>query len=122
MSLSGAHDACAWVVVVANGLAGAWALGAHTLPALRVRALWWFTAAAELALVVQVVLGVLLVTAGDREAPEFHMFYGFAALAAVGIIYSYRQQLAGRIYLLYGFGGLFLMGMALRATFIGGVR
>ncbi|HEX6238410.1 MAG TPA: hypothetical protein VFZ68_14520 [Acidimicrobiales bacterium] len=122
MSLSGAHDAGAWVVVVANGLAGAWALGAHALPPLRVRALWWFTVAAELALVVQVILGVLLVTAGEREAPEFHMFYGFAALAAVGIIYSYRHQLAGRIYLLYGFGGLFLMGMALRAMFIGGVR
>jgi hypothetical protein len=122
MSLSGAHTVWAWVVIVSNGLAGMWALGAHVAPRLRVRPLWWFTAAAEITIFVQVVLGVLLVTGQDREAPQVHMFYGFVALAAVGIIYSYRQQLAGRIYLLYGFGGLFLMGMALRATFIGGAR
>ena len=37
------------------------------------------------------------------------MFYGFVALASVGIISSYRQQLAAHKYLLYGLGGLFLL-------------
>ena len=37
------------------------------------------------------------------------------ALFAVAIIYSYRGQLKGRLYLLYGAGGFFLMGLALRA-------
>ena len=41
------------------------------------------------------------------------------ALASVGIIYSYRHQLAGRRYLLYGLGGLFLMGLGIRAMVIG---
>ena len=54
----------------------------------------------------------------DREPPELHALYGFAALAAVGIIYSYRHQLAGRVHLLYGGGGLFLMGMSIRAMVI----
>ena len=117
--LEDAHVVVAWVVVVANALVGLWALGAHWLPALRRRELWWATLAAELTIVVQVILGVLLVTAEDREAPQFHMFYGFVALASVGIIYSYRQQLKPHIYLLYGFGGLFLMGLAIRAMVIG---
>ncbi len=46
------------------------------------------------------------------------MFYGFVAFASVGIIYSYRQQLEEWTYLLYGFGGLFLMGLGLRAIYL----
>jgi hypothetical protein len=117
-----AHAALAWAVVVANGLAGLWALGAHRLPVLRHRSLWWFTLAAELTIVAQVILGVVLVAVEDRTAPQFHMFYGFVALASVGIIYSYRQQLAAHVYLLYGLGGLFLMGLAIRAMVIGPTR
>jgi hypothetical protein len=122
VELHDAHVVLAWVVVVGNALAGLWALGAHWLPELRHKALWWFTLAAELTIVAQVILGVLLVTSEDREAPQFHMFYGFVALASVGIIYSYRQQLAAHRYLLYGFGGLFLMGLAIRAMVIGPTR
>jgi hypothetical protein len=120
--LHDAHVVIAWVVIVANALAGLWALGAHWLPVLRRRELWWFTIAAELAIVVQIVLGVLLVTTEDREVPQFHMFYGFVALASVGIIYSYRQQLRRQVYLLYGLGSLFLMGLAIRAMVIGPTR
>ncbi|HET6954430.1 MAG TPA: hypothetical protein VFI47_28960 [Acidimicrobiales bacterium] len=119
MSLHDAHQWWAWVVVVGNGLVGGWALVAHGRPAWRKPALWWSTAAAEVAIVVQVLLGVLLVTTEDREAPQFHMFYGFVALATVGIVYSYRQQVAAHRYLLYGFGGLFLMGLAIRAMVVG---
>jgi hypothetical protein len=122
VELHDAHVLMAWVVVIGNALAGTWALGAHWFPALRHRSLWWLTAAAELTIVAQVILGVLLVTSEDREAPQFHMFYGFVALASVGIIYSYRQQLASHRYLLYGLGGLFLMGLAIRAMVIGPTR
>jgi hypothetical protein len=122
VDLHDVHVWCGWVVVVSNAAAGAWALGAHRLPALRHRSLWWFTGAAELTIAVQAVLGVLLVTTEDREAPQFHMFYGFVALASVGIIYSYRQQLAGHKFLLYGLGGLFLMGLGIRAMVIGPTR
>ena len=43
------------------------------------------------------------------------MFYGFVAIIAVGIIYCYRSQMRHRLYLLYGLGGLFLMGLGIRA-------
>ena len=122
MVLHDAHDVLAWVVIVSNALVGLWALGAHWLPALRRRELWWCTAAAQLTIFAQAIVGVLLITAEDREAPQFHYFYGFIALAAVGIIYSYRQQLRPHLYLLYGFGGLFLMGLAIRAMALGPTR
>ncbi|HEY8525090.1 MAG TPA: hypothetical protein VIL48_09015 [Acidimicrobiales bacterium] len=122
MSLHDLHAGWAWFVVVANGLAGLWALGAHRWEELRRPALWWFTGVAEVAIAVQVVIGVVLLNREDVEPPQFHMFYGFVALAAVGIIYSYRHQLKAWLYLLYGLGGLFLMGLALRAMTIGGAR
>jgi hypothetical protein len=119
VDLRDAHVVGAWVVVVGNAVAGLWAMGAHHWAGLRHPSLWWFTAVAEIAIAIDVVLGVILIAREDREAPQFHSFYGFVALASVGIIYSYRHQLAGRRYLLYGLGGLFLMGLGIRAMVIG---
>jgi len=116
VSLSGLHTAGAWVVIVANGLAGVWTLGADRVAALRHRALWWFTIAAEVAIFVEVALGAALVAVQGHEAKQFHAFYGFIALATVGIVYSYRAQLMHRIYLFYGLGSLFLMGLCIRAV------
>lgn len=103
------------MVVIGNALAGVWALAAHSLEGLRTRALWWFTGIVQAAVFVQVALGVGLQTGQGRDAAQFHQFYGFVAIIAVGILYSYRQQLRHRLYLLYGFGGLFLMGLGIRA-------
>jgi hypothetical protein len=113
------HEGWAWFVVIGNALAGLWALTAHWVESLRVRALWWFTLAAELTIFVQVGLGVALVAGEGIEPPQFHMFYGFVAIVAVGIIYSYRSQLEKWQYLLYGLGGLFLMGLGIRAMLVG---
>jgi hypothetical protein len=113
------HTAWAWVFIVGNGLAGLWALGAHRLPSLRTRALWWFTLVAEVAVVVQVALGVAVMNVEDIDPPQFHLFYGFVAIIAIGIVYSYRQQMRHRLYLLYGFGGLFVMGLGIRALLVG---
>jgi len=100
-------------------MAGAWALAANRITSLRTRALWWFTAIVELAVFVQVGLGVGLVAGKHIKVKQFHMFYGFVAIVAVTIIYSYRHQLRHRLYLLYGFGGLFVMGLGIRALLVG---
>lgn len=113
------HKSWAWVVIFGNALAGIWALSAHKLPQLRSRALWWFTAAVQLAIFVEVSMGVALVNHNKLEFPQFHAFYGFVAIIAVAIIYSYRAQLKKKVYLLYGFGGLFLMGLSIRAMLVG---
>ena len=110
------------MVIISNGLAGLWALGAHRIESLRTRALWWFTVLAELSIVVQILLGVALVAGQHIEAPKFHMFYGFVAFASVGLLYGYRQEMRHRLYLLYGFGGLFLMGLGIRAMLVGATR
>jgi len=112
------HEGLAWVMVVGNGLAGAWALAAHRADALRGRALWWFTALVQVVIAVQVTLGVGLVAGQDIEPPQFHLFYGFVALITVGIVYSYRQSLRPHRHLLYGFAGLFLMGLGIRAMLV----
>ena len=117
-SLLDIHKSWAWVVIVGNGLAGAWALAAHWWPVFRTRALWWFTLFAELAVFVQVCLGVGLVAGQHLKVPQFHLFYGFVAIISVGLLYSYRQQMRYRIYLLYGFGGLFVMGLGIRAVLV----
>ena len=73
----------------------------------------------ELAVFVQVALGVGLVAGQHVKAPQFHMFYGFVAIISIAILYSYRAQLRHRLYLLYGFGGLFIMGLGIRAMLVG---
>jgi hypothetical protein len=105
-------------VIVANGGAGLWALAAARWPAARHRALWWFTGVAQVMVFVEVILGVWMMAGQDVEAPQFHTFYGFLAVIAVAIIQSYRQQLHHRLYLLYGLGGLFVMGLAIRAALL----
>ena len=118
-SLLDIHKGFAWFVVIGNGMAGVWALGAHWYESLRSRALWWFTAVVEISVFVQVSLGVALVQAQNYDPPQFHMFYGFVGIIAVAIIYAYRHQLEQYRYLLYGGGGLFLMGLAIRAMLVG---
>lgn len=118
-TLTNLHTSWAWVVIIGNALTGVWALSAHKVVALRSRALWWFTACTQLSVFIQVILGVIMVNRDKLEFPQFHAFYGFVAIIAIAIIYSYRAQLKSRVYLLYGFGGLFLMGLSIRAMLVG---
>lgn len=82
---------------------------------MRSRALWAFTIFAELTILLQVTLGVLVIQDLDVQAPQFHVFYGVVAVLAATILYSYRIQMRHRLYLLYGFGGLFIAGLGIRA-------
>ena len=118
-SLLEIHTSWSWIMIIGNGLAGLWALVAHKNIALRSRALWWFTGIAQVAVFVQVMLGVAVVNRDKIEYPAFHAFYGFVAIIAIAIIYSYRAQLKSKMYLLYGFGGLFIMGLGIRAMLVG---
>jgi FtsH-binding integral membrane protein len=112
------HGDFAWVLVATNTVVGLWALAAHYREELRTSALWKATLVAEVTIFIEVALGVYLVAVDGFEVAQFHAFYGFVAIAAVGIIYSYRQQLAEQRHLLYGLGGLFLVGLVLRAIAI----
>lgn len=118
-TLTELHNGFAWVVILSNAMAGVWSLAAHRVASLRMRAMWWFTTLAQLTVFVQVALGVAMVNVENRMFPQFHAFYGFVGIIAVAIIYSYRAQLKSKVYLLYGFGGLFIMGLGIRAMLVG---
>ena len=118
-TLNDLHTNWAWVVIIGNALAGIWSLSAHKLVSLRTRALWWYIGVAQATMFVQVILGVIMVNRDKAVFPAFHAFYGFVAIIAIAIIYSYRAQLKGRVYLLYGFSGLFIMGLGIRAMLVG---
>jgi hypothetical protein len=110
------HADFAWVVVATNAAVGVWALAAHYRDQLRGRALWWSTVVAQLTMVVEVCMGVALVAIQDFEVEPMHTLYGFSGIAAIGLLYSYRDQIGRQnLFLLYGLGGLFMMGLALRA-------
>lgn len=114
------HEQFAWVVVALNAAAGLWVLAANWLEQLRRREMWWFVGVAQLAMMTQVVIGVIVQNQEGREAPDdFHLFYGFLTVVSVGILYSYRQQVQQHLYLLYGLGSLWIMGLGMRALFLG---
>ena len=109
------HAGWGWAAIAANAVAGVGGLVAWWQPSLRGRWVWILAAVAEVAIVVQVVAGVALV-AGDRYgAPRFHLFYGYVAFVTVALAYSSRDSMRGRLQLIYGPVGLFLMGLGLRA-------
>lgn len=114
------HRVGGYAAIVANLLAGVYTLVAWRVPKLRNRWLWWPTIIAEAMMLIQVFLGVLLVSVEDYEPPRFHMFYGFVAFIAIGLLYSYRYvwRAANRMELAYGLGGLFIMGLGIRALLV----
>ncbi|WP_420626059.1 hypothetical protein [Candidatus Poriferisodalis sp.] len=113
------HTALGWALVLSNGAAGLWALGAIRWETLRHRSLWWFLGTAWVLVFVQLTAGVILMRVAAVEAPAFHVFYGACCAVAVVFVYAYRQQLEHRRYELFGLGALFIMGLAIRAMFLG---
>lgn len=111
------HEILAWVVIFAAGAAGLWATAAHWVEPLRHRALFVVNHAVHFVVAVQVALGAILVGFTDVDADQNHMFYGFLTFVGVGLIIGYRH-LSGYRHLLYGLGGLFVMGLAIRALLL----
>ena len=110
------HGALAWVLIAVNALAGGWALAAHRWRVLRGWPLWTVIVIAQLTAIAQAITGTILIARDDLEPEQLHVLYGFSAVIAVGILYSYRSSsfMRGKEYLLYGLGCLFIMGLGLR--------
>ena len=117
-SVAGFHATWAWLVIAGNAMAGVWSLAAIRFPQMRTRSLWWFTVFAQAAIYVQVATGIYLVAGEHKQMVAFHPFYGFVAVVASGFLFAYRDRMAGRLYLLYGLGGLFIAGLGIRAFIV----
>ncbi len=105
-----------YVAIVANAIAGIIGVIAWKKPRFRGRYVWVATIFAEGAIMLQVLVGVIMVSGKQYEAPRFHMFYGFVAFITVGLAYSYRYAMKGKMEMWYGLVGLFLMGVGIRAV------
>lgn len=110
------HEGGAWTLITTNAVAGAWALAAHRWRPLRGWPLWAALGVAQLTTMVQAITGALLMTRNDLEPGRLHALYGFSAVIAVAILFSYRTSsgMRGKEHLLYGVGSLFIMGLGLR--------
>ena len=118
-SFRGTHEVIEWSMVLLNAAAGIWSLQAHRNKMFRVSTLSWLTAIAQIMVLVHLFSGVALASSENIEVPKFHLLYWSAAALSVGVIYGYRNQLENRRYLLYGFTGLFLMGLGIRSMILG---
>lgn len=104
---------------MSNGAVGLWALVALRLRRLDLPALWWSTAVAYGLVFVEIVVGVVRLQTSGVEAPAFHVLYGVSAAFTIAVLHGYRRQLQARRLLVFGLGSLFIMGLAIRAMFLG---
>jgi len=121
VSLVDLHDALAWFLVLSNAAVGIWALAAHWLGVLRTPLIWWAIGIAEVSAFAIAIVGALMVNRYELELDQFHALYGFSTIVAIGILYSYRGSpfVKDKVYLLYGLGSLFIMGLGIRAMYLG---
>ena len=118
-SFRGTHEVIEWLMVLLNAAAGIWSFQAHRSKLFRVAMLSWLTAIAQIMVLAHLFSGVAVASSENIEVPKFHLLYWSAAALSVGVIYGYRNQLEDRRYLLYGFTGLFLMGLGIRSMTLG---
>lgn len=114
--MKSAHEVNAWLLIGLNAFAGIWCLAAYQVRRLHGRAMWVVVIVAQLTIFVQAMIGALLSRRDGVELDDMHALYGFSAIIAVGIMYSYRSSpfLKGKELVLYGLGSLFVMGLGLR--------
>lgn len=114
------HEALGWTLIGVNAAAGSWALVAHRWERFRARAGWAVVIVGQLLAFASAFSGVVLVGEDGVELDGFHALYGFSAIIAVGILYSYRSSpfMRGKEHLLYGLGSLFIMGLGIRNLFL----
>ena len=110
------HHGVAIALIASNALAGLWCLAAHRFELLRGWPLWITVGLAQATTFAQAGTGAWLIARDDIDPPQLHALYGFSAIIAVGILYSYRTStwMRGKEWMLYGLGCLFIMGLGLR--------
>ena len=93
--MSGVHAALALAVLAANLLAGGWGAVAWLRHEPSV-AFWYLLRIAQLVVVVQVVIGLLLVGSGRRAPDALHVVYGTAPLVVALVSEAMRVGAAER--------------------------
>ena len=113
------HTAFAFVVIFSNALAALLAFVVNKTGVYGGRPFWLYIALAQTTVFIQAILGVALQSDENLPPRDFHYLYGFSMIVFVALLYGYKTQVGEKRYLLYGFGSLFIMGLGIRAFFIG---
>jgi len=107
-------------IVAAFGLLSLWGLLTWILKRGPGRAFWWLLAAVQLALIVQLVAGVVLLLLGGRQ-PILHYAYGivFPVFVLVGAHWVAREVIPERPWAAFAVASFIAVGLTLRALTTG---
>ncbi len=111
--MSELHSVWGWVAVGISGLVGLWGVvmaRRKTAP----KPFYWGVGIAIVALIAQIVLGVMAMSIEDIDPGNQHVFYGVVIAVTLSFVYIYRAQFRKRPTLYYGLLLLFTMGLGIR--------
>ncbi len=110
--MSSFHTTWGYIAAGMSGVVGLWGVAMfrrETAP----RAFLWAVAVTVVALLIQIVTGVI-VASGGVDPGNQHVFYGVVTAVTFTFAYIYRSQFRKRPTLYYGLLLLFTMGLAIR--------
>jgi hypothetical protein len=117
MSLLFIHQRVADSLLIFSVLAAVWGIVRHALRRGVDGNYWSVLAAAELLIIAQAVLGILLWLRGLRPADWIHIMYGGVAVVVLPAYYGLSHgQDDRRSALMYGFLCLLILAVAIRAV------
>jgi hypothetical protein len=118
--MRGAHLVVGWFIVGSFGLLSLWGLVTWIIRRGPGRAFWWLVAAVQVALIVQLVGGVILLLLGGRR-PILHYAYGvvFPLLVLLGAHWIAREVLPERPWAAFAVASFIACGLTLRALTTG---
>ena len=111
--VSNFHSVWGWIAVAVSGLVGLWGVAMarrKTVP----KQFYWAVGAASVALLAQVILGVMAMSIENIDPGNQHVFYGVVIAVTFSFVYIYRVQFRKRPSLYYGLLLLFTMGLGIR--------
>ena len=116
------HTFLGWWVAAATGLVGLWGVGMAIARRSPGRAFNRAVGAVIVAMIVQVLLGLLALNLTATKLPgSQHVFYGVLVLFTFSFAYIYRATLRRRPALYIGLLLLFVMGLGIRGISTFGV-
>lgn len=122
MSLTFIHDRLASAAVLFTAVCAAWGIIGYLRNQPISSNYWGTLAIAEVLMVLQAIIGVVLWIQGARPDRDIvHLLYGATAVISLPAAYVYTNGKDDRPYnLLYGVVSLWLVGIALRGITTGG--
>ena len=114
------HSTWGQIAVWVNGLVGLWGVvmaSRGEVPRLYA----WAVGLAIVSMLLQVVVGVVLMSTEEVDPGNQHVFYGVLIAATFAFAYIYRAQFRKRPALYYGLLLLFSMGLGIRGIMTFGV-